>query len=65
MFAWSPYKAPDVDLDLTCHSLNVDPLSRPVIQKGQRTAPLQEEAVCEEVNRLIKASSIKEILYPI
>ena len=64
VFDWSPYEAPDVDPAFACHSLNVDPLSQPVVQMGRRTSPLHEEAVCEEVNRLIEARAIKEILYP-
>uniref|UniRef100_A0A2N9H8Y8 Reverse transcriptase domain-containing protein n=1 Tax=Fagus sylvatica TaxID=28930 RepID=A0A2N9H8Y8_FAGSY len=59
-----PYEALGVNPAFACHSLNVDPLSRPVVQKGQRTSPLHEEAVCEEVNWLIEAGAIKEILYP-
>jgi hypothetical protein len=42
----------------------VDPLSQPVIQKGWRISPLHKEAVCEEVDRLVEAGAIKEILYP-
>ncbi len=64
VFTWSPYEALSVDPAFACHSLNVDPLSRPVIQKGCWTSPLHEEAICEEVNRLIEAGAIKEILYP-
>lgn len=64
MFAWNPYEAPDVDPAFTCHNLNMDPLSLPVIQKGRRTAPLHEEVVCKEVNRLIEVGAIREILYP-
>jgi hypothetical protein len=64
VFAWSPYEAPGVDLSFACHNLNVDPLSWPVVQKGQRTSPLHEKAVCEEVNQLIEAGAIREILYP-
>jgi hypothetical protein len=64
VFAWSLYEAPGVDPAFACHNLNVDPLSRPVVQKGRRTSPLHEEVVCKEVNRLIEAGAIKEILYP-
>uniref|UniRef100_A0A2N9I869 Integrase catalytic domain-containing protein n=1 Tax=Fagus sylvatica TaxID=28930 RepID=A0A2N9I869_FAGSY len=60
----SPYEAPGVDPAFACHNLNVDPLSRPVVQKGRRLSPLHKEAMCEEVNRLIEAGAIKEILYP-
>uniref|UniRef100_A0A2N9G704 Uncharacterized protein n=1 Tax=Fagus sylvatica TaxID=28930 RepID=A0A2N9G704_FAGSY len=64
VFAWNPYEAPGVDPAFTCHSLNVDPLIRPVVQKGRRISPLHQEAVCEEVNRLVEAEAIREILYP-
>ena len=64
VFAWNPYKAPGVDPAFACHSLNADPLIRPVVQKGRRISPLHQEAVCEEVNRLIEAGAIREILYP-
>jgi hypothetical protein len=63
-FAWSPYEAPGLDPTFACHSLNVNPQFRPVVQKGRRISPLHEEAVCEEVSRLIEAGAIKEILYP-
>uniref|UniRef100_A0A2N9FK28 Uncharacterized protein n=1 Tax=Fagus sylvatica TaxID=28930 RepID=A0A2N9FK28_FAGSY len=52
------------DPAFACHSLNVDPLIRPVVQKGRRISPLHQEAVCEEVNRLVEAKAIREILYP-
>ena len=64
MFAWNPYEALGVDPAFACHSLNVDPFFRPVVQKGRRISPFHQEAVCEEVDRLIKARAIKEILYP-
>uniref|UniRef100_A0A2N9EZ43 Uncharacterized protein n=1 Tax=Fagus sylvatica TaxID=28930 RepID=A0A2N9EZ43_FAGSY len=64
VFAWNPYEAPGVDPAFACHSLNVDPLIRPVVQKGRRISPLHQEAVCEEVNRLVEARAIREILYP-
>ena len=64
IFAWSPYEVPCLDPAFACNSLNVDPLSRPVIQKGRRIFSLHEEAVCEEVDRLLEAGTIREILYP-
>ena len=64
VFAWSLYEAPGVDPAFACHSLNADPLIRPVVQKGRQISPVHQEAVCEEVSRLVKAMAIKEILYP-
>uniref|UniRef100_A0A2N9HMM7 Uncharacterized protein n=1 Tax=Fagus sylvatica TaxID=28930 RepID=A0A2N9HMM7_FAGSY len=63
VFAWNPYEAPGVDPAFACHSLNVDPLIRPVVQKGRRISRLHQEAVCEEVDRLVQARAIREILY--
>uniref|UniRef100_A0A2N9HQ18 Uncharacterized protein n=1 Tax=Fagus sylvatica TaxID=28930 RepID=A0A2N9HQ18_FAGSY len=45
VFAWNPYEAPGVDPAFACHSLNVDPLIHPVVQKGRRISPLHQEAV--------------------
>jgi hypothetical protein len=64
VFAWSPYEAPGVDPAFATHNLNVDPLFRPITQKGRRISPLHKEAVCKEVSRLIDVGAIKEILYP-
>ena len=64
VFAWNPYEAPGVDPAFACHNLNVDLLSWPIFQKGQRISPLHKEAIRKEVNRLIKVGAIKEILYP-
>ena len=64
VFTWSPYEAPGVDPDFACHSLNVDPQSRPVIQKGRWITPQHVEVVYDEVDKLIKARPIREILYP-
>jgi hypothetical protein len=64
VFAWSLYEAPGLDPAFACHSLNVDPLICPVVQKGRRISPIHQEAICEEVDRLVKAVAIKEILYP-
>ena len=33
VFAWSVYEAPEVCLDLACHSLNISPEAKPVTQK--------------------------------
>ena len=33
VFAWSVYDAPGVSPDLACHSLNIRPEHRPVVQK--------------------------------
>uniref|UniRef100_A0A2N9ED03 Integrase catalytic domain-containing protein n=1 Tax=Fagus sylvatica TaxID=28930 RepID=A0A2N9ED03_FAGSY len=51
VFAWNPYEAPGVDPAFACHSLNVDPLIRPVVQKGRRISPLHQKALDPSLGR--------------
>ncbi|XP_058189286.1 uncharacterized protein LOC131306874 [Rhododendron vialii] len=46
------------------HKLNVDPTVRPVKQKKRAIAPERNEAAAKEVDKLIQAESIREVLYP-
>ena len=64
VFAWTPYEMPGLDPNFICHKLNVDPGARPVVQRGRRAASQHAEAVVKEVEKLLEAGSIKEILYP-
>uniref|UniRef100_A0A2N9HSY3 RNase H type-1 domain-containing protein n=1 Tax=Fagus sylvatica TaxID=28930 RepID=A0A2N9HSY3_FAGSY len=64
VFAWSPYEAPGVDPAFACHSLNVDPLIRPVVQKGRRISPLPPGSTCPKdpfplpkIDQLVDATS--------
>ena len=64
VFAWTPYKTPDVDPEFVCHELNVSLEFRPVVQKVRKTAPQHAEAVREEMDRLLKIGVVREVLYP-
>ncbi|XP_058220297.1 uncharacterized protein LOC131330652 [Rhododendron vialii] len=48
----------------TAAKLNIDPTVRPVKQKKITIALKQNEAAAKEVDKLIQAGSIREILYP-
>ncbi|XP_058216855.1 uncharacterized protein LOC131327735 [Rhododendron vialii] len=64
VFAWTPQDMPGVDPSFAMHSLNVDPNRRPVVQKVRRSSATHTEAVIAEVNQLLEAGVIREVLYP-
>jgi ribonuclease HI len=64
VFAWSVYDAPGVSPTLACHSLNIGPEHRPVVQKRRKLAPERAMIVLEEVERLLASGAIREIQYP-
>ncbi|XP_058211606.1 uncharacterized protein LOC131323781 [Rhododendron vialii] len=64
VFAWTPQEMPGVDPSFASHSLNVDSNRKPVVQKVRRSAAVHVEVVRTEVDQLLKAGAIREILYP-
>ncbi|XP_058192044.1 uncharacterized protein LOC131309421 [Rhododendron vialii] len=64
VFAWTPQDMSGVDPSFAMHSLNVDPNRRPVVQKVRRSSAAHTEAVIAEVNQLLEAGVIREVLYP-
>jgi hypothetical protein len=64
VFAWSIYDAPGVSPNLACHSLNIGPEHRPVVQKRRKLAPKRAIIVLEEVERLLASRAIREVQYP-
>ena len=52
VFAWSPYKVPEVDPEFIVHQLNVDLLFPPKKQKPRRSAKEHVKAVKQEVKWL-------------
>ena len=63
VFAWSVYDAPGVSPDLACHSLNIGPEHKPIVQKRQKLAPERAAIVLEEVERLLASEAIWEVQY--
>lgn len=64
VFAWCPSEMPGIDPSFAFHSLNVDPTRKPVIQKVRRSSPVHVEVVMKEVDQLLQAGAIREVLYP-
>lgn len=64
VFAWMLYEMPGIDLEVTCHMLNVDRLVKLVIQRARKPMLMHVEAVEEEVDKLLEAKAIREVNYP-
>ena len=63
-FAWSAADMPGIDPNIICHELNVDPSFKPVKQKGRKLGLERAKAVNDEVDKLLKIGSIREVQYP-
>ncbi|XP_056866528.1 uncharacterized protein LOC130512491 [Raphanus sativus] len=61
-FAWTMSDMKGIDPAITTHELNVDPNFKPIRQKRRKLGPERSKAVAEEVERLLGAGSITEIL---
>ncbi|XP_056853285.1 uncharacterized protein LOC130502505 [Raphanus sativus] len=61
-FAWTMSDMKGIDPAITTHELNVDPNFKPIRQKKRKLGPERSKAVAEEVERLLGAGSITEIL---
>ncbi|KAG7552243.1 Retrotransposon gag domain [Arabidopsis thaliana x Arabidopsis arenosa] len=63
-FAWSAADMPGIDPGIICHKLNVDPSFKPVKQKRRKLGVERAKAVNDEVDKLLKIGSIREVQYP-
>jgi hypothetical protein len=64
VFAWSHEDMPGIPPSVIVHKLMVDPSHRPVKQRRRSFAPERNQAVAEEVQKLLKAGFIREVVYP-
>uniref|UniRef100_A0A2N9F5L1 RNase H type-1 domain-containing protein n=1 Tax=Fagus sylvatica TaxID=28930 RepID=A0A2N9F5L1_FAGSY len=64
VFAWSHEDMPDINPSIISHKLNVDPSLCPVKQKRRVFAPDRNNAIMEEVDKLLAAGFIQEVFYP-
>jgi hypothetical protein len=64
VFAWSIYDAPGVSPELACHSLNIKPKHKLIVQKRRKLAPERAAIVLEEVECLLESGAIREVQYP-
>ncbi|XP_056849746.1 uncharacterized protein LOC130499575, partial [Raphanus sativus] len=63
-FAWSTNDMKGIDPNVTTHKLKVDPTFKPIKQKRRKLGLEKAQAVNDEVDRLTKAGSIREVHYP-
>jgi hypothetical protein len=64
VFAWSHEDMPGIPPSVIVHKLMVDPSHRPVKQRRRSFAPERNQAIVEEVQKLLKAGFIREVDYP-
>uniref|UniRef100_A0A2N9IZQ4 RNase H type-1 domain-containing protein n=1 Tax=Fagus sylvatica TaxID=28930 RepID=A0A2N9IZQ4_FAGSY len=64
VFAWSHEDMPGINPSIISHKLYVDPSLRPVKQKRRVFAPERNNAIMEEVDKLLAANFIREVFYP-
>ncbi|XP_075645261.1 uncharacterized protein LOC142616264 [Castanea sativa] len=63
IFAWSHKDMPGIDRQVIEHSLNVDPIKKPVQQKRRVFALERNKAIMEEVEKLLTAGFIREVYH--
>ena len=64
VFAWSHEDMPDIDPSVITYRLNVCPSSKPMRQKKRVFAPEKDNAIKDEIQKLIVAKFIREVYYP-
>ncbi|XP_023880001.1 uncharacterized protein LOC111992366 [Quercus suber] len=64
VFAWNHEDMPGIPPEVIQHRLNVDPERKPVKQRRRVFAPERDQAVTDEVNKLLDAGFIREVYYP-
>ncbi|XP_028065914.1 uncharacterized protein LOC114268880 [Camellia sinensis] len=64
VFAWLAYDTPGLNLEFACHKLNINPSTRPIVQKIRRSSVEHTEAVIVEVEKLLASGAIRKVQYP-
>ena len=64
VFAWSHEDMPGIDPGVITHRLNVSPSFKPIRQKERVFAPERDNAIKDEVHKLMMAKFIREAYYP-
>ncbi|XP_019254964.1 PREDICTED: uncharacterized protein LOC109233529 [Nicotiana attenuata] len=63
-FAWSHLDMTGIPPEITSHKLSVDPKFKPVKQKRRPQSEMKHAFIKEEVAKLLKIGSIREVKYP-
>ena len=63
-FSWAAEDMSGIDINITCHELNIDQTFKQVKHKRCKLGPERASAVNDEVEKLLKVGSITEVRYP-
>ena len=63
VFAWSHEDMPEIDPSVITYHLNVSPSYEPIRQKKRVFTPERDNAIKEEVHKLVTAEFIREVYY--
>ena len=64
VFAWSHEDMPGISTEVIQHKLNVNPQKKLMQQRRRAFAPKRDQAVREEVTKLLMAGFIRKVYYP-
>ena len=64
VFAWSHEDMPGISPEVIQHKLNVNLKRKPVQQRWRVFAPERDQAITEEVSKLLTVGFIQEMYYP-
>ena len=64
VFAYNVEEISGIDPVVAVHKLNIDPNRKPVRQKKRHLGPARNQAVDQEVQKLLKSKFIRETHYP-
>nr|XP_017233146.1 PREDICTED: uncharacterized protein LOC108207198 [Daucus carota subsp. sativus] len=64
VFSWTAADMPGIDPLFMTHKLNVNPERKPIKQKKRNFVPERQEAIKQEVDKLLEAGFIEEIQFP-
>ncbi|GAV61289.1 hypothetical protein CFOL_v3_04816 [Cephalotus follicularis] len=63
VFAWSAEEVPGISPSIMTHRLSVDPTRPPTRHKKRNFAPERQQAIADEVSKLIQAGFVREVQY--
>lgn len=63
VFAWTHEDMPRIDPRLAVHKLSLNLTSRPIKQKKRNFAPERNQAIADEVEKLLVVGFVKKVYY--
>ncbi|KAL6199549.1 hypothetical protein ACLB2K_029333 [Fragaria x ananassa] len=64
VFAWNYEEMPRLNLSLVCHTLNVEPGAKPVVQARRNYHKEDEVQIKQEIEKLLACGFIKSVKHP-